>query len=132
MVGRLQPLGYFQQLLGFDVGVGEQVGFQVGPLVETSLADWTSVWSLLEVKDLVNSQCATLTESFSTVATFEWFLFGVDVAVVPQVILPTESFSTDVAGIRSLVCVGSFVDEKVVTFGEFPIAVFADETFLRS
>ena len=55
-----------------------------------------------------------------------------NIAVVSQVVLPSESFSTDVAWVRSLVRVSSLVDQQVVAFGELPVAEFADEPLLRS
>ena len=113
----LQSVCNLQQLLGLDVGVGLQVGLQVGPLVETALTDGTPMGSLLVVKYLVNCQGPRLTESFPAVRAFKWFLFGMYVAVIPgigrltrehtagqryspQVILSSESFTTDITGIR--------------------------------
>ena len=77
-------------------------------------------------------KCARLTKSFSTVGTFERFFFGVNIAVVSQVVLPSEGFSTDVTGVGSLVRVRSLVDQQVVALGELPVAEFADEPLLRS
>lgn len=61
--------------VGFVVGVCEQVGFQVGPLVETPLANWTFVRRFFHVKDLVNRQGAGLAKSFSALTTLERFFF---------------------------------------------------------
>ena len=55
-----------------------------------------------------------------------------NIAVVSQVVLASKSFSTDVAGVRSLVRVGSFVYQQVVTLGKLPVAEFADEPLFRS
>ena len=82
---RLQPVSNLQQLLGFDVSVGLEVGLEVGPLVKTPLTYWTPVWSLLIVKYLVNCQGPRLTESFPAVRAFKWFLFGMYVAVIPGI-----------------------------------------------
>ena len=51
---RLQSLGQLQQLLWLDVRVGQQMGLQVGSLVETSLTDRASVGGLFVVENLVN------------------------------------------------------------------------------
>ena len=52
--------------------------------------------------------------------------------MVSQVILSSETLSTDVARERSLVCVSSLVDHHVVTFGELSMAKLADEPLLGS
>ena len=61
-------------LVGLVIGVSEEMGLQVGPLVEAPSADWTLVWGLLHVQDLVHSQCSRLAKSFATFTTLEWFL----------------------------------------------------------
>ena len=114
----LQSVCYLQQLFGLDISVGLQVGLQVGALVKTTLTYRTSVWRLLVVKYFVNCQGPRLAESFPAVRAFKWFLFGMNVAVIPeierltgehntagpryspQVILSSESFTTDITGIR--------------------------------
>ena len=50
--------------------------------------------------------------------------------MVSQVILSSETLSTDVARERSLVSVSSLVDHHVVTFGELSMAELADEPLL--
>ena len=46
-------------------------------------------------------------------------------------ILPTESFATDIARVRTFIRVRPLVDEKIVTFRELPIAKFANKLLLR-
>ena len=82
---RSQPLRNFQQLFRFDVGVSEEMRLKVGSLIKTSLTDWTSVRSLLVVKDFVNGQGSVLTETLATIITFERFLFAVYVAMIPGI-----------------------------------------------
>ena len=82
---RLQSVCDLQELFGLDVSVGLQVSLQVGALVKTSLTDRTSVWRLLVVKYFVNCQGPRLTESFPAVRAFKWFLFGMNVAVIPGI-----------------------------------------------
>ena len=67
MRSRLQPVRDLQQLLGLDVGVGLEVGLQVGPLVEAPLTDGTPVGRLLVVKDLVDCECSGLAETLPAV-----------------------------------------------------------------
>jgi hypothetical protein len=52
--------------------------------------------------------------------------------VISEVVLPSESLTADVARIRSLVRMRSFVDKQVVRLGELPLTVFTDELFLWS
>ena len=82
---RSQPLRNFQQLFRFDVRVSEEMRLKVGSLIKTSLTDWTSVRSLLVVKDFVNGQGSVLTETLATIITFERFLFAVYVAMIPGI-----------------------------------------------
>lgn len=51
----------------------------------------------------MHGQGARLAESFSALVALEWFLFGMNVAVITQVVLPTESFTANVTGIGSFV-----------------------------
>ena len=80
-----KSLRYLEQLLGFDVGVSQEMGLQVGFLIETSLTDRTAMRRLLVMEDFVNGQGSVLTETLSTVITFEWFLFAVDVTMIPGI-----------------------------------------------
>ena len=80
----LQSVCYLQQLFRLDISVGLQVRLQVGALVETALTYRTSMWRLLVVKYLVDGQGPGLTESFPAVRAFKWFLFGMNVAVIPE------------------------------------------------
>ena len=70
-------------LVGLMVGVGEQVGLEVGPLVEAPLADGALVRGLLHVEDLVHGKGARLAEALATDFTLEGLLIGMDVSVVP-------------------------------------------------
>ena len=65
--------------------VCEEVGLEVGPLVEAPLTDGAAVRRLLVVEDLVHGQGAVLAETFPTIIALERLLFGVDVAVVPAI-----------------------------------------------
>ena len=126
----LGPLGDLQQLPGLDVSVRQQMGFQVGPLVEASLTNWTTVRGLLHVEDLVNCQCSRLAETLSTLITFEGLFFGVNVAMISQVVLSSEGLAANITIEGSLIGVCSLMDEKVVRLGEFSVAILADEPLL--
>jgi hypothetical protein len=78
----------------------------------------------------VHGECSRLTESLAAVVALEGFLFAVNVAMISQMVLTTESFSANVTAIRTLIRMRSLVNEKIVGFGELTIAVFADELFL--
>lgn len=55
------------------------MSLQVGTLIEGSAADGTLVGRFLHVEDLVDGEGARLAEAFATFATFERFLFAVDI-----------------------------------------------------
>ena len=46
-------------------------------------------------------------------------------------VLPAEGFAAHFTRKGSLVCMRPLVDQKVVGLGELPLAIFADELFLR-
>jgi hypothetical protein len=60
--------------------VSQEVGLEVGALIEAAVAHGAFVRRLFHVENLVNSQSATLTESFATFDAFEWLLLRVDVS----------------------------------------------------
>ena len=91
--------------------VCEEVGLEVGPLVEAPLANGTFVGGLLHVQDLVHGQGSGLTEPLAALCTLEGLFLGVDVAVVPQMILPAEGLATQVTRVGPLVCVGALMYE---------------------
>ena len=86
---------------------------------------------LFHVEDLVDGERSRLAETLPALAALERLLLRVDVAMVAEVVLSPERLSAEVARVRPLVRVGPLVDEKVVRFGELPVAVLADETLLR-
>ena len=45
-------------------------------------------------------------------------------------VLSTERFPTDIAGIGPLVCVGPLMYEQVVTLGEVSVTIFTDKLLL--
>lgn len=52
--------------------------------------------------------------------------------MIPQMILPTEGLSANIARVRPLVRVSPLVNQQIVTLGELSITEFTDELFLRS
>lgn len=66
-------------MIWFNVGVGEQMGLQIGSLVEAPVADRTFVRGLFHVQDLMNGQSARLAEPFTTLQALEWLFLRVDV-----------------------------------------------------
>ena len=77
--------------------VCEEVGLEVGPLVEAPLTDGAAVRRLLVVEDLVHGQGAVLAETFPTIIALERLLFGVDVAVVPAIVQITISICVEIS-----------------------------------
>lgn len=72
----LSAMGAFVWL---EVGMGEEVGLQVGTLIEGPRADRTLMRGLVHVKDLMHCQRPRLTKSLTTFSTFEWLLLTVNV-----------------------------------------------------
>jgi hypothetical protein len=117
-------------LVGLVVGVGEQVGLEVGALVETAAAHRTLVGGLLHVQDLVHGQSPRLAEPLATLSALERLLLRVDVPVVPEVVLAPKRLPADVTRVRSLVRVRALVDQQVVRLGELSAAELAYELLL--
>lgn len=79
----------------------------------------------------MDSQGSRLAESLAAFRAFEGFLLGVNIPVIPQVILSPERLAADITGIGPLVRVCPLVDEQIVRLGELSIAKLADELFFR-
>ena len=69
-------------LVRLVIGVGQEVGLQVGPLVEAPAADGTLVRGLFHVQNFVDRQCSRLAKSFATFTTLERFLLRVYISVI--------------------------------------------------
>ncbi len=78
---------------------------------------------------LVDHQGSRLAKPLAAHGTLERLLFRVDVPVVAQVVLSAEGLAADVARVGTLVCVGSFVDKKVVGLGEVTLTESTDVLF---
>lgn len=115
-----------------SLGVAVQMTAQVSALVEATLADGALVRRLLQMGHLVHGERARLAETLAAIAALEWLLLGVYVAVVAQMILSAECLAANVARIRPLIGVCTFVNEQVIRFGEMAIAVLANELLLWS
>ena len=101
-------------------------------LGEGKFADGTLVTVCLTMQDLVHSQRTTLTEALVAFPALVGLVLGVDVLVVPQMVLSSEGFTTDVAREGPLVRVSSLVDHHVVGLGELSVTKLADEPLLGS
>lgn len=104
--------------------------FEICALVEASIADGAFVGRLLQVRHFVHGECPRLTEALATVVALERLFFGVNVAVIAEMVLATEGLAADVAAVGAFVSVGPLVDQQVVALGELSVAVFADELLL--
>jgi hypothetical protein len=121
-----------ETIIWFDVCVSQQMSLEIWPLIEWSTTSVTFVRWLFQMKDLVNLKGSWLTESFSTVWTFERLFLRVNVSVISQMILSSESFVTNVTSVGSLICMSPLVNQEIVWFSEMSITVFANELFLGS
>lgn len=79
-------------------------------LIERLSTGRALVRGILHVQDLMNGQGSGLAKSFSTFKTFEWFVFGMDVLVISQVILSSKGFAANITVKGSFISVGPFVD----------------------
>jgi hypothetical protein len=70
--------------------VGEKMCLQIGALVKRALTYGTHVRAVLHVEDLVHGQGARLAEAFAAVIALERLLFGVDISVITEVVLPPK------------------------------------------
>ena len=77
------------------------------------------------MENFVDGERAGLAETLSAVGALERLLLGVNVAVVPEVVLPPERLAADVAGVGPLVRVGPLVDQQVVGLGEVALTILA-------
>ena len=84
----------------------------------------------LTVQDLMDSKGPRLAETLLTCVALVRLLLGVDVSVIPQMVLPSEALSTNVARERPLVGVSPLVDHHVVALGELSVAELANEPLL--
>ena len=125
-----EDLGALVALVGLMVSVGEEVGLEVGALVEAALAHRALVWRLLHVEDLVNGQGPRLAEPLPALHALERFFLRMNVSVVSEMILATESFAANITGVGALVGVRALVDEQVVRFCKLPVAKLAHKLFL--
>ena len=96
------------------IRMGEQVSFQVGPLIKAATANGAFMRGLFHVKDLVNGQGSRLTKTFATFCAFERFLLGMNVAMVSQVVLTTEGLATKIARVWSFISVCPLMNQQVV------------------
>ena len=105
------------------------MSLKVRSLVKAPLAHRALVGWLFHVQDLVDGQGPGLAETFATFGADKWLLFGVNVSVIPKMILSPKGFATDIAWIWSLISVCPFMNKEVVWFCELPVTEFADKLF---
>ena len=120
------------QLLGLDLGVGQEVSLAAGPLGEGQLADGTLVTVSLTVQDLVHCKGSALTKSFGAAPTLVRLVFAVDIFVVSEVILSPEGLAAHVTGEGPLISVGPLMNHDIVRLGELSVTELADEPLLWS
>ncbi|GFW54769.1 hypothetical protein TNCV_2654091 [Trichonephila clavipes] len=79
-------------VVGLDVGVRQEVRFEVAALVEGATARVTLVRGVLHVEDAVHCQCPGLTKTFTALRALERLLLGVDVPEIREVSFKIHSF----------------------------------------
>lgn len=106
------------------------VRLKISSLVKCAIAYGALVRCFFEMRHFMDSERARLTKSLATIVALEWLLFGMNVAMITQMILSTKGLSTNVTRVGTLVSVRSLVNQQVVGFGKLTIAIFADKLFL--
>ena len=61
-----------------------------------------------------------------------WLVLAVNVFVVSEMVLSSESLATDITGEGPLICVGPLMDHHIVRLCELPVTELADEPLLWS
>ncbi len=110
--------------------MGQDVGLDGAPLLEHLAADGAGDDNIGRVENPVDIETSGLAEALSTVLALEGLLFGVDISVVPQVVLPSEGLATHITGKRPFICMSPLMDEQVVGLGELPVAELTDKPLL--
>lgn len=87
------------------------VRFEVGALVEASIADRAFMGRFLQVRHFMHRKCSRLTEALAAVIALEWLFFGVNISVISEMVLATEGLSADVTAVGAFISVGSLVDQ---------------------
>jgi hypothetical protein len=106
------------------------MGLDGAPLFKHLAADGAGDDNIGRVENPVDIETSGLAEALSTVFALEGLLFGVDIPMVPQVILPSKGLTTHITRKGPLICMSPLVDEQVVGLGKFPVAEFADKPLL--
>ena len=105
----------FERFLTPETFVGARSPIALGSARALTLARISlHAATFLQMKDPVYGQCAGLAKSFSALGTLKGLFFGMDVAMISQVILSAEGLPTNITAVRPLVCVSSLVDQQVV------------------
>ena len=71
-----------------------------------------------------------MAKPFAALIALEWLFFGVNVSVVPKVVLPAEGLAANITVERPLIGMGPLMNEEVVRFGELSLAELADVPLL--
>lgn len=69
---------------------------------------------VFHVNNLVNCQSPGLTKTFTASVTLVRLLFRMDVTMVSQMVLSSKGLVTNLTAIRTLIRVGSLMDQEVV------------------
>ena len=73
-----------------------------------------------------------MAKALVTRPTLVRLVLGVDVFMVPKMVLSPESLTADITGKWSLICVCPLMDHNIVRLGELSVTILADEPLLWS
>ena len=99
-------------------------------MIKLSATDGTGYDNVGRVDNPMHMIAACLAEALVAVRTLVRLVLRVHKLVVTQMVLTAKRLAAHVTRKRPFVGVRSFVDHKVVGFGEFTLAKFADKPFL--
>ena len=110
----------------------QNVSLESTPLTKVCLTHRTLVTGASTVHNPVDCQRACLAETFTTITALQGPFLGVNVSVVPQVVISSEGLATNVTREGPLICVRSLVNLYIVALGELTVAKLANESLLRT
>ena len=127
-----KAIGDVTQLLRFKLGVGKNMRFHRRFLVKMFVANRAGQHYVGGIEDFVDVKASGLTEAFTTICALVWLILGVDVLVVPEMVLPSEGLATNITRVGTFISVRPLVDQQVVGLGELSVTELADEPLLGS
>ena len=107
----------------FLFSMRQQMCFQIGPLIKCFPASWAAMRWFIQMQYLVYGQRPWLAKSFAAFFAFERLVFGMNVSMVSQMILPAKRFSANITIVGTFISVCAFMNQQIVWLGKLPVAI---------